>query len=268
MAVWPSAPGAAGWAPCPASSELPSVCRRNADETPQNLAHLSKVQAAVEVLDEVEDVALRLTERIPPAPPVMGDDQDLTLGATIFQGAARALPDVQPPAADHALQNRGAVHAAPEQLELGIIGHGAVLPGLLGAAGWRDCAFPNLIPSQPGDREAGGVQGRRLCRRRPRSGFPCGPTGASGSRATFLRLRRGLGRGGNPTFCVESTRARPSSGLRRIFSLWRLLALEGSASRPNRPNWADVESARASGCCRTAHWLEFACGAARLPPVR
>jgi hypothetical protein len=45
----------------------------------------------------------------------------------------------------------------------------------------RDCAFPDLIPSRPGDREAGGVQGRRLCWRRPRSGFPCGPTGASGS---------------------------------------------------------------------------------------
>jgi hypothetical protein len=108
----------------------------------------------------------------------------------------------------------------------------------------------------------------RLYRRRPRSGFPCGPTGASGSRATFLRLRRGLGRSGNPTFYVESTRARPSSGLRRIFSLWRLLALEGSANRPKRPNWADVESARASGCCGSAHWLQFACGAARLPPVR
>ena len=52
----------------------------------------------------------------------------------------------------------------------------------------RDCAFPDLVPSQSGNREAGGVQGRRLCRRRPRSGLPCGPTGASGSSFSLITL--------------------------------------------------------------------------------
>ncbi len=76
---------------------------------PQNLPDLAEVQAAVEVLDEVENIALRLTKRVPPAVPVMGDDQELALATTIFQGAASALADIQPPAAGHALQNGGAV---------------------------------------------------------------------------------------------------------------------------------------------------------------
>jgi hypothetical protein len=52
----------------------------------------------------------------------------------------------------------------------------------------RDCALPSLIPSRPGDREARGVQGRRLCRRRPRSGLPCSPTGARGSGLSLITL--------------------------------------------------------------------------------
>jgi hypothetical protein len=118
----------------------------------------------------------------------MGDDQDFALVATVFQGAARALADIQPPAADHALQNGCAVHAASEQLEFGIIRHGTVLPRLLGTAGCAITPFPASSLREPGDREAGGVQGRRLCRWRPRSGVPCGPTGASGSGLWLISL--------------------------------------------------------------------------------
>jgi hypothetical protein len=174
----------------------------------------------VEVLDEIEDVALRLAERIPPAPPVMGDDQDLALAAAVLQGAA--------------------------------------LPGLLGAAGCAIAPFLISYLRNPGTAKSERCKGAASAGGgRAAPSLAARPAQAVG--ATFLRLRRGLGRSGPPTFYVESTRARPSSGLQRIFSLWRLLALEGSA---NRPNWADVESARASGCCRTTHWLEFACGVA------
>ena len=59
------------------------------------------------MLDEVEDVALRLAERVPPAAAVVADDQDLAFSAAIFQRTPRALSDVELPAADHALENRG-----------------------------------------------------------------------------------------------------------------------------------------------------------------
>ena len=89
----------------------------------------------------------------------MGDDQDLALAAAVFQGAARALADIQLPAADHALQNGGAVHTAPEQLKLGIIGHGTVLPGLLGAAGCAIAPFPASSRRNPATAKPEGCKG-------------------------------------------------------------------------------------------------------------
>jgi hypothetical protein len=64
----------------------------------QLLSHLPEVEAGVEVVDQVEHVALRLARRVPPAAAVLVDDQDLTVAAAVFLGAAGALVLVQSPA--------------------------------------------------------------------------------------------------------------------------------------------------------------------------
>ena len=156
--AWPFGPTHLEWpvgSPALPRPNCRRMCRRNADETPQDLTHLAEVQAAVEVLDEVEDVALRLAERVPPTAPVMGDDQYLVLATALFQGVMRAFADIRYPANDHALQNDGTVHTAPEPLELDIVGHDAVRPGLLWAAGCAIAPFRTSSPREPDDREAG-----------------------------------------------------------------------------------------------------------------
>jgi hypothetical protein len=90
----------------------------------------------------------------------------------------------------------------------------------------RDCAFPDLIPSRPGDREAGGVQGCRLCWRRPRSGFPCGPTGASGSGFSLIcaghasqpeaHACEGGSDGWSDRVCVDPARATGDAQMRLV----------------------------------------------------
>jgi hypothetical protein len=107
-------------------------------------------------------------------------------GARI-QGAACALAPVQSPAT-HALQHGGAVDPLSEALQFGVVGHGAVpLASIRMARAPSSSVRRVLILSRPGNREAGGLQGRRPARR-PRSGFPRGPPGASGSASPSLLL--------------------------------------------------------------------------------
>ena len=173
----PGGPALVEWLPAPALrlADQRRVGRRNPDQAAQHLAHVTEVQAGLEVLDEAEHVAFRLAERIPPAAAVMIDDQHLTLAAAILERPPGALACVQLPAR-HALQHRGATDGTQEG-EFGIVGHGAALLGFGTARAWTALGFPS---SRSGHRVAGGRQGRRR-RRRPRSGLPCRPTGASGS---------------------------------------------------------------------------------------
>ena len=106
----------------------------------------------------------------------------------LFEPTA-VLPSVfcaPPKPAAHTLQHEGAADPLADALQFGIFGHRTVLPASVGTAGAFGLAVRlPLIPSRSGDREAGGVQGRRL-RRRLRSGFPCSPHGASGSGSPAL----------------------------------------------------------------------------------
>src|ERR1700732_1855579 len=107
------------------------------DEPSQLPAHLAEVEVRIEVLHEVENVALGRALRVPPAAAVMVDDQYLALLAAIFEGTARALPPVKTPRRRPAFEQRGAVHPSAELLELRILGlHVLVL--LAGRLrGWR-----------------------------------------------------------------------------------------------------------------------------------
>jgi hypothetical protein len=152
MQAWqlgPALPRRPVGSPAPLRPNCRWICRRYTDEALQDLADLAEVQAAVEVLDEIEDVTLRLTERVPPAAPVMDHYQDLALVAAVFQG----------PPADHALQNSGTVHTAPKQPECAIINHGTVLPGLFGAAGCAIAPFPTSSLRDPATAKPEGCKG-------------------------------------------------------------------------------------------------------------
>ena len=144
------------------------------------------------MLDQVKDVALGLAERIPPPSAIVVDDQDLALlrgdisKRAACSGACRASSHSSCAQARRrnlrwlattAVRRRRTWRGAP----------GGGLEGL-GCAG-HPLSFAS--PSRPGDREAGGVQGRRLVRR-PRSGFPCGPQGASGSGLIVFASRHPL----------------------------------------------------------------------------
>jgi hypothetical protein len=60
-------------------------------EAAEHATCLAEVQPGwVEVLDEGEDVALGLAQRIPPAAAVVVDDQDLARAVAVFQAAAGA----------------------------------------------------------------------------------------------------------------------------------------------------------------------------------
>src|SRR5208283_4034152 len=97
-------------------------------------------------------------------------------------------------ATHHSLEDGRAVHGLAKQLQLRIGGcRHRVSPGLAGTAGGAPCPALSISGISPsGDREAGGVQGRRLVRRL-RSGFPCGPTGASGSALLLYCFRHAPG---------------------------------------------------------------------------
>ena len=128
----------------------------DADEPSQLPAHLAEVEVRIEVLHEVENVALGRALRVPPAAAIMVDDQYLALLAAIFEGTARAFFAVQTPRRHPPLEQRGAAHPFAELLELRILGlHVMVL--LAGRSrGWRVRHPLHFALRRTGDREAGG----------------------------------------------------------------------------------------------------------------
>jgi hypothetical protein len=116
------------------------------------------------------------------------------LFAEIRQAMRIPLTHIQFPTTHHSLEDGRAVHGLAEQLQLRISRcRHRVSPGLAGTAGGAACPALSISGISPtGDREAGGVQGRRLVRRL-RSGFPCGPTSASGSALLLCGFRHAPG---------------------------------------------------------------------------
>jgi hypothetical protein len=150
------------------------VRRCDTDQPAEFLAHVSEVQARIEILHQVENIALGAALWIPPAVSVVVDDQDLALAAAVFQGATGAFPAIEPPAGGLALQNHSATYLTAKQLELRVIGsHG--LPFLWGLVALALC---HRSP-------------RAFCVRRPRSS--CGARAKPASpaaRHTARPLRR------------------------------------------------------------------------------
>ena len=228
------------------------MARRQPDEAPKHLTDCSKVQRLIEVLNQVEHIALGAAGWVPPSMAVMVDDDDLALAAAVFQGALGAFSNVQLPAADHAFQHGGAVHALPEHVQLRVRGlwhRGS--PGLTGRTGRGPC--PAL--SMPGicrtaGREAGGGQGRSRQSRaaRRKAPDPCGPPGASGT-ASLLYV-------GN--FHGLMMTGRCANGAPKITSEPALVpaASEVASILVVQDNGADVCKAR-RGWQRGHIWLRF-----------
>ena len=124
------------------------------------------------------------------------------------------------------------------RLQFDIFRHGAVLPASVGTAGASGLAvrFP-LIPSRPGDREAGGVQGRRLRRR-----LHCGFLAAGTAQAVAA-----------PLPCSLSSRARSPRTLR--------IALSGLAQ-------VSAACSRTSGGCSGVDVIEHALAMGQLAEVQ
>ena len=72
-------------------------------------------------MDEIEHIALGGALGIPPAPPVMVDDDHLALVPAIFQGAACAALAVQLPGRRRPLQQDGAAYPLPELIQFGVM---------------------------------------------------------------------------------------------------------------------------------------------------
>jgi hypothetical protein len=128
------------------SRSTPGQARCLAQQSSKDLADLTEIQAGVEMLDQVKDVALGLAERIPPPSAIVVDNQDLSFSATMFQSAPRALAGVELPAMAHALEHGGAMHAGSEQLQFGVVEHGAVLPAAVGRAQVRGSSAFHRLP--------------------------------------------------------------------------------------------------------------------------
>ena len=142
------------------------VARRDAHEAPQHLPDLAEVEAGVQVLDEVEHIALGVAGRVPPAVAVMVDDDDLAGSTAIFQGPFRALTHIQFPAAHHSFEDSRAVHGLAEQLQLRIGGcRHRVSPGLAGTAGGASCPALSIsgISRRPATAKPEGCKGAASC---------------------------------------------------------------------------------------------------------
>ena len=100
----------------------------DANEGPQNLPYLAEVDGGVEILHQVEDVASRRAQRIPPAAAVMVDDEDLTRSPPILERPARASLAIEAPRREKPFEQRGAVHVGSQQVEFVVLAaHGVVL---------------------------------------------------------------------------------------------------------------------------------------------
>ncbi len=173
---------------CPPS--LPSGARpacswaRDPDELAQNPADVAEIQGRIEMLDQGEDIApwpwtgdpttpdpRWVTIRTSPSPRRYFRARRVLSRGSSFQGWPMFSSTGR------------AVHFVAEQVEFGVGRHGAIAPGsaAIGLLAGRSPSLQSNPFRDPATREAGGVQGRRPLWRRPRSGFPCSLTGASGS---------------------------------------------------------------------------------------
>src|ERR1039458_9359376 len=100
------------------------------------------------MLDEAEDVALGLAQRIPPTAAVVVDDQDFGLAAAVFQAAAGASRAVEPPHRWQPLQQRRTTHAGLQLLDFRVLPtHGFLLP--LGLSGGKEASLMFSLCSMP-----------------------------------------------------------------------------------------------------------------------
>ncbi len=198
------------------------------------------------MLDQGEDIALGRGLGIPPPPTLVGDDQDLTLTAAILQGAAGALPRIQLPRLAHVLPVRPRSSLCR--------GTGRVR----GRSAWRDAPgsaaigllagrSPSLQSNPFATRRPRSGRGarRRPLWRRPRSGFPCSLTGASGSGGfvAFALSFSGLCRGSLRTAPPPRSSCRGSVRSPLETALPEVRAVSSSSTPRPSASWGQVQVA-------------------------
>ena len=123
---------------------------------------MAEIQASIEMLDEVEDIAFGFALRVPPALALVVDDENLALAAAIFEAMFRALSRINPPWRRLAFEHDGAMHFLA-QLFYFRVGSGHPCAPARGLRAGRPATarlrlILALMPS--GDREAVALQGR------------------------------------------------------------------------------------------------------------
>ena len=162
----------------PLAVEMVGKIRRHPDEPAQSVADLAKAHSGAQGTNQVENVALCFALRIPPATPVVVDDQDFSLRAAVFSGR-RVL-------SRRSRRHEGDQFSSSTAQLISVRNRSSSTSSLdmfrcLQAGRHTDCA-PGIRSTPPGRGRAAGEGGARQGRRRrPRSGVPCGTPGASGS---------------------------------------------------------------------------------------
>ena len=91
------------------------------DEFAQDLADLAEIKARFEMLDKVEDVALGIALRVPPASALVVENEDLTASAPVFEAVFGALLAVDRPGRRLVFEECGAMNSFAQMLDLGVI---------------------------------------------------------------------------------------------------------------------------------------------------
>jgi len=102
-----------------AAVELARAGGDDAGECPQSLTYGAEAQPGLQMLDQVEHVALGGgMGRVPPAAAAMVDDDDLTLAATVLERRRGARAAIEPPGRRRPLEHGGTVHRGLEPGDL------------------------------------------------------------------------------------------------------------------------------------------------------
>ena len=117
------------------------------DEFAQDLADLAEIKARFEMLDKVEDVALGIALRVPPASALVVENEDFAASAPVFEAVFGALLAIDLPGRRLVFEECGAMDSFAQVLDLGVITrHVSCSRSRTGPSGGRRFPFVISVP--------------------------------------------------------------------------------------------------------------------------
>jgi hypothetical protein len=110
------------------SAEVFRGGRVDAGKWPENLADLAEIETGLEILDKVENIALRVALRVPPAAAAVADDQHFALAAAIFEAVLGAFGSIELPWWRKLFEQDGAIDLGAQPLDFGIVSSHSCAP--------------------------------------------------------------------------------------------------------------------------------------------